>query len=163
MNVPWLGAGVLFLSWLFQNYFETNRRDELDYLNQAQLLISVEEGHLSQWSAVLLVEQAKDTPNENIVRSAALKAAQHQLNMLTWAEARVTDPEVHETILNNKALIQKAIIMAYEQPNTAGLVGILNALGQKAERQGTFMIAAFSARYDEARRSAAKWRRLVSK
>lgn len=156
----WLGAVVLFVAWTSEKYLQAGRQSELAYLNQAQLLISVEEGHLEEWLSLLLVEQAKASPNGEVLRVAALKAAQHHLNILTWAIARVTDPREHETLLQDKARVQEKLTFAYERGDTQGLLVLLNGLNQTADSRGPALIAAFTKRYDEARKAEDLWRRL---
>jgi hypothetical protein len=149
---------MLFSSWLSQNYFEAERQDELAYLSQAQLLISIEEGHLTQWFALLLVEQAKDSPNQEVLRVASLKAAQHQLNILTWATARVTDPNTHAKLLQDKSELEEKLSAAHDTGDTARLSSLLNAMTLTAEKEGPSLITASNNRYNKARQAESFWR-----
>ena len=156
----WLGAVVLFTSWLSQNYFEAERQGELTYLNQAQLLISIEEGHFSRWFGLLLVEQAKSPPNQEVLRDASLKAAQHQLNILTWATARVTDPATHARLLEDKNKLQEKLRAAHEKADTKALSALLNTMTAAADKHGPVLIEAFTKRYNEARNAQSFWRKV---
>lgn len=159
-RIPWfkaLGAVLLFGSWIAQNYYGAAKGDELAYLNQAQLLISVEEGHFSVWLSTLLIEQQKDKPSSKILKDAALKAAQHQLNILTWATARVTDPGTHQDLLTEKRQLQERIAQAYKQEQPGEIIAWLNALVTTAESRGPALVEAFAARYARSRDEKESW------
>jgi hypothetical protein len=122
------------------------------------MLISVEEGHLSQWFAVLVIEQNKDSPKDAILLDASLKAAQHQLNILTWATARVNDPATHPELMREKHNVEEALSIVYGKHDTKQLIPLLNSMTQTANTKGEELIATFNHRYDKARRGAAFWR-----
>ena len=131
-RLPWLkavGGVILFGSWIFQNYFEAKWQDELAYLNAAQTQISVEEGHFTTWFVALYKEQRLSPPNDDVIHASALKAAQHQLNILTWATARVTDPSTHSQLLADKVALSSRLEEAHRSGDTAQLVSYLGRKG----------------------------------
>lgn len=158
--LSWIGATILFFSWVSENYFAAERQGELSYLSQAQLHISIEEGHLSTWSAAAYAEATKEKPNYELLRIASFKAAQHQLNILTWATARVSDTKDHPEILKDKLVIAKQLTEAIESKDTDKIMGILSALTHIGNSRGQELIDVFQNRFASARESTEFWRKV---
>lgn len=159
-KIPWfkaVGGAILFVSWISQNYFIAERKDELAYLNLAQTLISIEEGHFIEWLAVYLVEQRKESPNPQILKDAALKAAQHQLNIITWATARVTDPGTHNQLLKEKKELQVKLIKSHEQNDQSEIISWLSGTIDAANKEGPILKEAADVRYSVARTQNEIW------
>ena len=162
-KIPWfkaLGGAILFVSWITQNYFIAERKDELAYLNLSQTLISIEEGHFSEWLAVYLVEMRKESPNPQILKDSALKAAQHQLNIIAWATARVTDPTTHNQLLKEKEELQKKLIMAHEQDDLSEIKKWLSGTINAANKEGPKLKEAADKRYSVARTQNEIWNKI---
>ena len=132
---------------LLKNYFIAERKNELDYLNLAQTLISIEEGHLSEWTAIYMVEAEKEKPNPQLLKNSALKAAQHQLNIIAWATARVTDPATHDQLLKEKKELQEKLIIAYKQKNQSEIINWFSGIVKAANEEGPFLKQASETRY----------------
>ena len=159
-SIPWfkaIGALILFASWVSQNYFSASRVDELAYLDRAQILISIEEGHFSQWLGIFLVEESKNSPSDEVLRHSAFKAAQHQLNIISWATARVTDPATHDNLLIEKRELAKKLVSAYSSGNSVEVIKWLSTLTSAANSEGPKLMAAFEDRYNGIRRESEQW------
>lgn len=162
-RIPWckfLGAILLIGSWIAQNYLMAERYDEMAYLERAQILISIEEGHFSEWLSVLLLEQKKEDPNSQILKDSALKAAQHQLNIITWAIARVTNPNTHSKLLEDKDQLLKELEEEYEKNDPIYVIEKLSAITKFSNEKGIPLIKAANEMYADASSQGRKWNNL---
>ncbi|MCX6258547.1 MAG: hypothetical protein NTW49_11725 [Bacteroidia bacterium] len=124
-NYPWiamLGAFLIFLSWILQNYFNSSRIDEKLQMNQTQMMIDLQQIRFEHWQSIYIIEKRKIKPDTTIMLGAIFKTLQSYQNLVAWSAARVnkSDEKVAE-IINLKNLTQVALAQLYQSRNLNAL------------------------------------------
>jgi hypothetical protein len=150
-KIPWLfclGSILIFASWLLQNHLQSTWLSEKNYLDTTQLLISIEEGHMTEWLIYRLQEQSKPNPDSAILGTCSLKYIQHSANILTWAATRITDQANNRLSLpfEKQQLFDKAVNW-YRHGDFAHLIALADSMTKHQNKFGPDLIQKHNEKY----------------
>jgi len=99
--MTFLGAGILFSSWIAQNYFQAKWLNERLYLEKTQFLVQIEQNNAEMWQIQLNLESAREPRNAGLLMSAAFNFIRSITTLLAWEEARITEGSIAPIAVKN--------------------------------------------------------------
>lgn len=156
-----VGSILFFLSWGSQNYFQQESSSEIDYLKSTQMIISIEEGRMTQWLIKLNDERSKDNPNKDILLGVSLKYIESTINLLAWGETRIADNDDAQALpIVARDILLSGANMAHNSRDLPKLIALTQEVTEIANKHVGSLTQSFKQRLWKAREQETLWNRI---
>jgi len=113
---------LVFLSWVFQNYFATQATEQRLRLERSQLAIDLQQSRMEQWHILYLQEKSKQEPDANTLTAASFKTLQSYLNVAAWSSVRLRENPADENAdVQEKYKVHERLVTLYKSGNLEAL------------------------------------------